>query len=90
MSNNTTKKTVLKDLETVTDVKGCKGLLNAIKSQEDENNRIIARNIRLSKELKDEPDFVENLKTSTEIRENWNTGLAVAREAVFDKMHDLL
>lgn len=90
MAKNTTKKSILKDLDTVTDINGCKGLLRAIKVQEDENNKIIARNSRLVPEFKNEPEFVANLKESTEIRTNWNTGLAVAREAVFTKMDELL
>ena len=91
MNKNTTKKSIVKDLETVTDINGCKGLLRAIKSQEKENNKIIARNARLIGTLDDdEEDFKEDLKNSTEIRENWNIGLGVARELVFNKMDDLL
>lgn len=90
MSEKITKKYVNKQLGKINDLKGCKGLLRAIKEQEQENNKIIARNARLANELQNEEEFIQDLANSTDIRTNWNIGLQIAREKVYEKMDELL
>ena len=90
MSEKITKKYVQKELKKCNSIDDCKGLLKSINTQIDENKKVIARNARLANELKDEPQFLNDLDEITQVKENWNASLSMQKDKVFEKMDKLL
>lgn len=86
MSNKITKKVVNEELASVNSVEDCNAILKAVNQQIKDNNKVVARNLRIIETLEETEELaINDLNNQISIMDNWNRSLETSKDKIFEK-----